>query len=235
MGALDDPALSDQLEALGFVAAADDIQVELAAGTQPFDPLDQGPGIATIGPDDLQPPEEQIEVGEQLGGSIPILDGGGSDANAQDQTEGVHEPMTLAPADLLARIVAHRWATLLGAFDALAVEDGRARRGLASCGDSHLDSQPLVESCPQAALAPGREAIEDRGLGRKVLGQQTSLTPGAVEIEDGVEDGSARVLDGPPSPLGLGHEGLEEVPFVVGKITRIGLGWVHPKLDVKRP
>ena len=37
-GALDDPALADELEALGIVLAAHDLQVQPAEGAQTFDP-----------------------------------------------------------------------------------------------------------------------------------------------------------------------------------------------------
>ena len=64
-GALDDPALPHELEARGILAAADDLQMQLAKGTQPFDPCDQGTGRATVGPDDLQPAKEKGEAREQ--------------------------------------------------------------------------------------------------------------------------------------------------------------------------
>ena len=105
----------------------------------------------------------------------------------------------LRPPIFLPASSADRVAPLLGAFDALALEDGRRRRGLAAFGDAHLDPQAIVEFFPEAALAPGREVIEDGGLGRKVLGQHTPLTSGAVEIEESVENGSAWLLNGSPS------------------------------------
>ena len=177
-------------------------------------------------------PKEQVEARQEQDGPIAILDTGRRDLHAEDHPQGIHEQVALAPADLLARIVADGLATLLGAFDALAVEDGRSGRGLASFGDADLHPQTLVELLPQATLAPGREVIEHRGLGRKVLWQHTPLTAASIDVEDRVEDHSSGVADGSPARLGLGNEWLEDVPFVVGQIAGIGLGWVHPKLDV---
>ena len=103
--------------------------------------------------------------------------------------------------------------------------------GFAATGDAHLHPQAIVGFDPQAALAPGREIIEHRGLGRKVLGQHAPLAAGAVEIEDGIENHSPGVLDGASSGFRLGNEWLMELPFVVCEVAIIGLGWV-PKLDV---
>ena len=102
--------------------------MEFAEGAQAFDPCDQGTGIASVGPDDLQPAKEQVETREEQDGTIAILDIGRRDLHAEDHAEGVHEQVSLAPADLLACIVTDRFATLLGTFDALAVEDGGRRR-----------------------------------------------------------------------------------------------------------
>ena len=133
--ALDNPSLFDELKALGPVAAADDVEVELAEGTQPFDPGDQGTAIAAICPDDLQSAKEQVEARKEGDGPVPVLHGGGSHADTQNQAKGIDQEVSLAPADLLAGIVANRRAALLGSLDALTVEDGRRRRGLASFGE----------------------------------------------------------------------------------------------------
>jgi hypothetical protein len=71
----------------------------------------------------LQPAEEQVETRQEQDGTLAILDTGWCDLHAEDHPEGVDEEVSLAPADLLARIVADGVATLLGAFDALAVEE----------------------------------------------------------------------------------------------------------------
>jgi len=230
-GALDDPTLADKLEALGIIAAADDLQMQLAKGTQPFDPSDQCTGIAAIRPDDLQPAEEKAEAREERDGPVAVLNGGGSHANSQKHAEGVHQDVSLAPAYPLAGIVANGIPTLLGTFDALAVEDSRAGSRLAAFGDAHLLPQPMVEFFPQAALAPGSKVIKHRGLGRKVLGRHAPLAAASIDIEDRVEDHSAAVLDGAPAALGLWNQRLDDVPFVVCEVTLIGLVCVHSKLD----
>ena len=176
-------------------------------------------------------PKEQVEARQEQDGPIAILDTGRRDLHAEDHPQGIHEQVALAPADLLARIVADRVAPRLGTFDALAVEDGGRRRGLAAGGDPHLGPQAIVELFPAAAPATGAEVIEDGGLGREVLWQHAPLAPGAVEIEDGIEHDPARVREGAPfgregAPFGtgLGKERFEELPFEVSEVAGIGLG-----------
>ena len=105
---------------------------------------------------------------------------------------------------------------------------------MAAVGDAHFDPQASVEFLPEAVPATGAEVIEDGGLGGEVLRQHAPLAPGAVEMEDGVENGSARLRDGSPVRAGLGKERFEEFPFEVREVTGIGLGRVHPKLDVRK-
>jgi hypothetical protein len=78
----DNPAPSEQLETFGIVTAAHDFQVQFAEWTQSFDPFNRGAGRAPIGPDDLQPAKEKVEPCKQRDGAIPVLDGGGSHADA---------------------------------------------------------------------------------------------------------------------------------------------------------
>lgn len=231
-GALDDPTLAYELETLGGVASRDDIQAEFAKGTQTLDPFEQGTQTATVCPDDLQSGKEQVEVGEKLDGAIPVLDGGGSHADAQNHAKGVHQQVSLAPAYLLAGVVANGFAALFGALDALAVENGRGWGGFSTFPNTDLLPQAMVELLPQATLAPGRKVIEHRGLGWKVLGQHAPLAATSIHEEDGVEDFSPAVLDGSSADLGLWNQWLDDVPFLVAEIARIGLGCVHPKLAV---
>ena len=195
---------------------------------------DQVPGVATICPDDLPPAKEQGEARQKRDGPFAVLHRGGGHADAQGQAQGVRQEVPLAPADPLARIVTNGRTALPGTFDALPVEDRRRGRWLAAVGDPHFHPPAVVEFHPQATFAPGREVIENGGLGRKVFGQHAPLASGAVAIEDGVANHPAGVLDGSPSGFWLGNECFEDVPFVVGEVAWIGLGWVHPKLDVEK-
>jgi hypothetical protein len=87
-GSLDNPALGQDLEALGPVATPHDFQMQSAAGPQLFDPLDQRAQVTTIGPDDLQPPKPLDQRPDQTLGRIAVLNGGAGNHDGQHQSEG---------------------------------------------------------------------------------------------------------------------------------------------------
>lgn len=104
-GALDDPALGQDDEAVRL-AALDDLQ-RPAAG------LGDNPGhlrplIAGVGEDALDEGEQAPRRLQQIAGAVAILHVAGMDSHAQEQAERVDENVALAPRDLLARIVALR-------------------------------------------------------------------------------------------------------------------------------
>src|SRR5438552_7542502 len=69
------PALGKNLEALGPVRPAHDLQLQFAEGAKLLDPLNQCSQIAAVGPDDLQSPIcGYQEFNEALGG-VAILHG----------------------------------------------------------------------------------------------------------------------------------------------------------------
>jgi len=67
------------------------------------------PLIARIGEDfHDEGPHRACGFIEHKGGAVAILDVGGMDGNAQEQTERIDEEMSLAAGDFLARVVALR-------------------------------------------------------------------------------------------------------------------------------
>src|SRR5258708_39521173 len=126
--AFHDPPFAHQGKALGRLGSFDDFQVEFSPGPQRLDPTEQLSGITAIGPDDLQPTEVKPHLAQKLPRPVAVLDGGGSHAHPQQQSQRVDQQMPLAALDLLARIVTADPA-LLGRLDALAIENGGGGRG----------------------------------------------------------------------------------------------------------
>src|SRR5881394_1487338 len=85
-GSLDDPALGQDLEALGVVTASHNLQLEFAVGAKLFDPVHQPPQVAAIGPDDLNAViHREHELDETLG-RVAVLHGSRGDGDSQNHS-----------------------------------------------------------------------------------------------------------------------------------------------------
>ena len=62
--AFDDPASREQLEAMDGLVVSDDLQTGATARAQGPNPVDEGAGIAAVGPDAPQPAEAFPQGGQ---------------------------------------------------------------------------------------------------------------------------------------------------------------------------
>src|ERR1035437_152744 len=72
-GAFHNPSLGQDDEALDVVATFDDLQQPAA---KVLDPADQLPGIAAVGPDQLQPRQPADQLGQYQLGPVAVLEVG---------------------------------------------------------------------------------------------------------------------------------------------------------------
>ena len=96
------PATRQDREAFGLVGAFHDLQFPV---TGLFRPSDEFPGVAAIGPDELQSRKSFAAFLQDQLGSVTVLNAGDVNDNEQQQSQGVHQQMTLAAVDLLACVV----------------------------------------------------------------------------------------------------------------------------------
>src|SRR5271155_3153870 len=143
--------------------------------------------------------------------------------------------VAFASGDLLASVIPNRLAALLGSLDALTVQNGGCRGGFAALPLAHGLAQSAIDPFPDAGFAPCSEVTEDRGSWGEVTGQHSPLAAASVQIEDSVENHSARVFWRSSSRFRWGNLARNDAPFSVIQITRVTLGCVHPKLDVELP
>src|ERR1017187_10453287 len=125
-GPLDQPTFGQDFESADLVAASYDVQMQLAAGAQSFDPRHQRADAGAVGPDFGQPLIPADNPRQQRLGPVAILFAGRTDVNPQPRPKRVHQDVPLTPLDLFARVVAARTA-LVAQFDTLAVEHGGRR------------------------------------------------------------------------------------------------------------
>src|SRR5918995_2744032 len=81
---------------------------------------------------------------------------------------------------------------------------------------------------PGAVHAPSPEVVVG-GLPRhgEVVREQAPSTPAPEHVEDGVQELSGLVCSGTSAGFCLGDQGLEDLPFIVGEIGRIGSSGAH--------
>jgi len=87
-------------------------------------------------------------------------------------------------------------------------------------------AESIVNALPQSRLSPLVEVVEDGLVIGEVVGQQFPRSTRTQLIEDGVEDLSA--IHGRSSSffgagLGLGDQGFQTLPLLVGQVGRVWL------------
>jgi hypothetical protein len=101
-GSFDDPSVGQNLEAPNL-RAFDNVQ---SPATDPFGPSNELSGISAIRPDQCQTAKAPLEPTQNISRSVAVLNAGGMNDHGQQQSQCIHNHVTLAPAYFLARIIA---------------------------------------------------------------------------------------------------------------------------------
>jgi len=101
--------------------------------------------------------------------TIPVLNSGAVDHQAQQEFNRVGDDMALAPFDPFTRIIPANTATFSG-FYALAIFDPGCWLSFAALGQSRGLDQFAVHLIEQAIIAPGVEIAPNRRNRREVVG-----------------------------------------------------------------
>ena len=102
---LDDPSLWQHNEAVE-IGALDDL--DLPASGPGCDVRHFRPLISGVGEDPLDEWKTPPRLAQQAACAVPVLNVGRQNAHAEEQAERVDKNVALAPADLLARVIALR-------------------------------------------------------------------------------------------------------------------------------
>ena len=108
-----------------------------------------------------------------------------------------------------------------GAFDALAVDDTKARRRVSTCEFSGHRVEGVVHAREHAIAVPADEVVVHDALGGKILRQLAPLAPGRQHIEDRVQHHARFWNRMAPRLPGMRHQRRDERPLLVGQIARI--------------
>lgn len=217
-GALDHPAAGEQNEALGGVAAADNLKRPLPVPLQRADELVAR--IAPVGEQVAQPWEAVADRLDEIDSPVTILNAGSVDGDKQHQTERIGDDVAFAAHDLLTGIVAP-WAAALGRLGALTIDHPGTWAGLAPFDLARSHHQQVIDRLPQATVAPGVEIALNRRERREILGQHPPLATTCCHVEDRVHNlaqvGAAR----PAARLRGRQQRLDQCPLACPQIAWI--------------
>src|SRR6266536_3480260 len=164
--ALDNPPARQYCKALGRFAALDDFHFEL--GPVIADPLLKCfSGVAAVYPELSQLGEPSCDPLQNLLSPVSLRTTGPGNDHAQQQSQGIHQNVPLASADLFAGIKTDLAPVAVG-FDALAIQYGSAGLGLALFVVTNAGAQGIIESRPGVVQAPSAENVID-SLPRRIL------------------------------------------------------------------
>src|SRR5262249_6490520 len=135
------------------LVALHDLQDPTAQLMQPGDQL---PGLTAVGPHQPHPGALRLRPGEDRLGPVAILDRGGVDHGADQQTRRIDQQMPFGPLDFLAGIVGAE-ATGAAALDRLAIDDRGGRFVLLALVPPHSLTQGVEESLPDPGATPAME------------------------------------------------------------------------------
>jgi len=156
--------------------------------------------------------------------AIAILDIGRVHLGTDQQTAGIGHNVSLAPLDLLGRIVTARPAAF-GRLDRLTVDHSGRWARIAARRFARLQQQVKIDGLKQAVVTPVVEIALHGGERRKVLRQHSPLTAGPRDIQDRVQYGAQLGRAWPAQTLGRWHMRLDQRPFGVRQIACIALSF----------
>ena len=128
----------------------------------------------------------------------------------------------LRPLTFFPRVVT-TLSCLVRHLDTLAVEHADAWFGLPLVPAAHLLPESGVDASPSAVVPPaGIELVHRSPLG-EVVRQHSPSTPGAGDVEDGVEDLSHVGRAWPTARFGGRNQRLDPLPLRIGQIGGVSL------------
>jgi len=159
-----------------------------------------------------------LDLLQQIPGAIGILNIGGVDDDAQEQSQDIDRDMALASLHLLGGIVAARAAFFRG-LDALGVDDHGGRAGLPAFALTECHDQIMADGFPDPGVQKGPKVAVDR-LPRRERRRRWNvapLAPGAHDIEQTVQHAPHVGRPGPTTGLRRRDERLDQTILIIAQ------------------
>ena len=128
-----------------------------------------------------------VEAGEQLGGGLGVIDGGGRHEHGRQQAHAIDDNVALPPVDVLG-IVAAPLLAAGGRVDRLAVDAGGGPGVVGLLDGADLAAEQVMDDVQRAVATPLVEISPHGAPGRQIDRQVAPLAAGAKDVEDGIDD-----------------------------------------------
>src|SRR4051794_5113422 len=182
------------------------------------------PLIVGIGPDELDPGEQEVEIGKDKHAADLVMEIGWMNLDLQDCAFRIDKHLPLATGDLLAAIVAARSTGFSGLHGLTVGHSGGGLRFPARCR-AVLFSQDLVYTLPFAVLAPFIKVIIYLLPGRKIVRHHPPGNATTEQIEASIDDATHVIVRLLPPFLAFREEPCDEGPFLIFEVRRISFAF----------
>src|SRR2546421_4965188 len=162
---------------------------------------------------------------KELGSATILHTCGGHDYH-DEQSQGVHEDMPLAPVDLLGA-VEPVVTTTIGRCEGLRVDHACARLPVTSREYAEVTAQDIVDPFPGTIFSPAPKIMIDNAPGRHIVGHMPPRTAGAQDIQDRIDNFPLGILLRSATGLSGRNQWCENLPFTIIEIGGIGLSGFH--------
>src|SRR5262245_21559279 len=174
--------------------------------------------ILAISPDHFQPWIGRTrQMLQDVGSGYGIVQSCTADKDDQQQPQDIDTDVAFASLDLLAASIA-TLAPLFGRLHRLTIDTGGTWRWLfrRRLLPPDLSAQRVHHALPRAIVSPLRNVVIDGALGQQVVWQHVPLAPGAIEVQDSVDDFAHVHRSRSPAGLRWGKKRLQDIPLSIG-------------------
>src|SRR5690349_19589094 len=182
------------------------------------------PLIVSVGPDELDPGEQEVETGEEKHAADLVVEIGWMNLDLQDCAFRIDEDLPLATGNLLATIVAARSAGLRG-LHGLTVDHSGGRLRLPARCRAIVFAQDLIYALPFAVLTPLIEIIVYLLPGRKIVWHHAPGNATTKQIEASIDDSTHVIVRLLPPFLAFREEPCDNGPLLIFQVRRISFAF----------
>lgn len=190
-------------------------------------PVDQGPPLMTVSPEQLETGKQRLEWRKQLLGTSQIGLTGGGDLHCQEMALGIDEGVSFAFPDAFARIEAFFRAAYRTGCDRLTVNHCCTWLFVSALLLPHPLAQALQSLIPDPCVAPHPKGGVDRPPVWQIMGQLSPRAATTQDVENPIDDFASLMFDMGCVWRDCRDQGFQDLPLCVCQVRWIRFPMAH--------